>query len=541
MKSIGRRIASSGRNLRAQNQKARAREQLRRAVVETLEQRQYLTITPSISGSPTIDEGSSYPLTLTYSGSAPVAWKIDWGDGNLQTLPDANDPVLSNGMTVDHTYANGPNNYKIAAEAIDSSGQSYVATTTVPASWNLDAAFGSGGTLSVALPSGFTYKTSAVQSDGKLLVAGTFNGHFGLARYLTNGSLDSSFNATGAVSQIPGVVEANFGAATGATTTDVPSAMLVQTTGEIDIAGRSTPSFQSPSFAIARFMSNGSPDPHFGANGLVTSDISDANITALAQQLDGSIVAAGISGNQLAVARYNDYSGGLDPSFGPDTTGWITIGLGTTVNFVNATAVEWQDGKIIVGGQANSLTDSTRRLALVRIDEDGINQDDPNDPSPLDTTFGTDGTGIVLGNANETVTSLMLNPPHGATPQILVTSKSTLSGASGDFFLYRYNNDGTLDTTFNSTGPNPGEVTTDFNNGSNDISNYVLLQGSKIIVTGSSATASNTNFAIARYNTNGTRDSTFGPNGNGTITTYLNGTDIASGVFLETDGTLAAV
>src|ERR1700733_7318930 len=107
MKSIGRRIASSGRNLRAQNQKARAREQLRRAVVETLEQRQYLTITPSISGSPTIDEGSSYPLTLTYSGSAPVAWKIDWGDGNLQTLPDANDPVLSNGMTVDHTYANG--------------------------------------------------------------------------------------------------------------------------------------------------------------------------------------------------------------------------------------------------------------------------------------------------------------------------------------------------------------------------------------------------------------------------------------------------
>jgi len=83
---------------------------------------------------------------------------------------------------------------------------------------------------------------------------------------------------------------------------------------------------------------------------------------------------------------------------------------------------------------------------------------------------------------------------------------------NSDFILARYTADGVLDSSF---GVN-GRVKTDFN-GSDDYVNAIALRGDKIIAAGYTVSVTNPgfnyNFALARYTTDGTLDSSFGVNG----------------------------
>ncbi|MHC5833637.1 MAG: hypothetical protein ACYT04_000000101000, partial [Nostoc sp.] len=89
--------------------------------------------------------------------------------------------------------------------------------------------------------------------------------------------------------------------------------------------------------------------------------------------------------------------------------------------------------------------------------------------------------------------------------------------------IARYNSNGTLDTSFNITG----KVTTDFTN-SNDYGSSITVQpDGKILVAGDSYNRTNNDFAIARYNSNGTLDTSF--NITGKITTdFTNSNDYGS-------------
>jgi uncharacterized delta-60 repeat protein len=106
-------------------------------------------------------------------------------------------------------------------------------------------------------------------------------------------------------------------------------------------------------------------------------------------------------------------------------------------------------------------------------------------------------------------------------------------GSAGKFGLARYDIDGSLDTTFNGSG----KVTTDFSAG-DDIARGVAVQADgKIVAVGQ---ANFRRFAIARYKTDGTLDATFSDDGK-VKTNFTPGGDIANGIAIQENGKIVAV
>jgi uncharacterized delta-60 repeat protein len=140
-------------------------------------------------------------------------------------------------------------------------------------------------------------------------------------------------------------------------------------------------------------------------------------------------------------------------------------------------------------------------------------------PGCLDTTFGLNGlvtTDTNGPNINQDRAEAMVIQSDGK----IVTAGSTYSTASGtlsiDFLVVRYNTDGSLDTSFGDADPlNPplhrGYVVTSFGTGVDQAHVALLQPDGKIVVGGYSGSTFST--AIARYNTDGTLDPTFGSGG----------------------------
>ncbi len=312
----------------------------------------------------------------------------------------------------------------------------------------------------------------AIQSDGKVIAAGdSYSGNngwsFALVRYNSNGSLDTSFGAGGKVLTIIGA---------GA------RAVAIQSDGKIVAAGYS---YISPNnFVLSRYNSDGSLDTTFGAGGVLLTDMG-GGASALAIQSDGKIVAAGYSytgyGYDFALARY-DSNGMLDATFGFGSGKVFAMG-GVMGGGASSVAIQ-ADGKIVAAGGS----------ALIRCNSDGS----------LDTTFGG-GHGMVTTNPYYEQTSGVAIQPDG---QILAAGSSYNNGAgSYDLALTRYNGDGSFDTAFASNG---SAITT-------AMSLYPLssakvvpdpLSG-KIVAAGYSQYL----FVLARYNSNGSPDTSFASGG----------------------------
>jgi len=175
------------------------------------------------------------------------------------------------------------------------------------ANGSVDTSFGiAGQAASVVVAGSIAVQTGGgCSSDCKILLGGTVvatldinNGNgvgFGLVRYNTNGSVDTTFGQGGAV--------ATSFAPTAPNATSF--ALALQSNGDIVAAGSAATnspfSPQAADFALARYTSNGRLDTTFGSGGKVTTAIgnSPASILALALQSDGKIVAVGTS-----IARY---------------------------------------------------------------------------------------------------------------------------------------------------------------------------------------------------------------------------------------------
>jgi uncharacterized delta-60 repeat protein len=221
----------------------------------------------------------------------------------------------------------------------------------------LDSSFGNGGKVSTDFFGNLDQAFGvALQSDGKILLAGVTvvslsDDDFALARYNKDGRLDSSFGSDGKVTTdfLGGFDDAQ----------DV----VIQEDGKIVLAGRAlNPAVEQSSFALARYDKDGGLDSSFGSGGKATTHFSDAlpessdAANALAIQADGKLVVVGstIIGAvvRFAVTRFNA-DGTIDPSFG--------VNGKTTTDFFNnrdiAYAVTTQlDGKIIIGGIARNGT-----------------------------------------------------------------------------------------------------------------------------------------------------------------------------------------
>jgi uncharacterized delta-60 repeat protein/uncharacterized repeat protein (TIGR01451 family) len=365
----------------------------------------------------------------------------------------------------------------------------------------LDPSFGSGGEVTTDFGGSDGAQAVAIQSDGKIVaVGGTFSfpsGDFALARYNADGSLDPSFGSGGKMTT-------DFGGF------DAASAAVIQPDGRIVAAGRSG----SGDFALARYNADGSLDPTFGSGGKVTTDFGGFDAAfGVALQADGKIVAAGQGGpgGGFALARYNT-DGSLDPSFG--SGGEVTTHFTSGVEVVIAVAIQL-DGKIVVTGQ--TFAGGFQRFALARYNTDGS----------LDASFGSGG--IVATNFG-------FDSAFGGALAIQSDGKIVAAGRAGtDFLLARYNGDGSPDATFGSGGI----VTTDFGGTFFDAAFGVALQSNgKIVAAGGTFSFPSADFALARYNPDGSLDASFGSGGK--LTTDLGGFDVANGVALEADGKILA-
>ncbi|MGH8047751.1 MAG: hypothetical protein ACREKL_10930 [Chthoniobacterales bacterium] len=216
-------------------------------------------------------------------------------------------------------------------------------------------------------------------------------------------------------------------------------------------------------------------------------------------QSNGKIVAAGTLEGQFSVLRYNA-NGTLDTTFGG--TGLVAVNPPSGFSDNASAAAVQSDGAIVVAGKTSDGPFGNGNLLVMRFLADGM----------LDTTFDGDGrveTDVLTGM--EDYTTAVAIQTDG---KILVLGYSYQNSAPyQDVTLVRYKTDGTLDSTF-GTG---GKAFIDF--GGYDSSTVLILQGDKILVAGSSnGNSIGFHTALARYNSDGTPDTTFGEMSNGQAT-----------------------
>jgi uncharacterized delta-60 repeat protein len=371
---------------------------------------------------------------------------------------------------------------------------------------SLDPTFGDGGVMTAATDLPSRAQGLALQKDGKLIAAGVAASDFALVRYNSNGSVDSAFGTNGGTVTFP--VGPNKAAA---------SAVLLQPDGRILAAGFSSNGTNN-NFAIIRCKTNGVLDPSFGNAGQVITSVGTSNAVAQAAaiQSDGKILVAGYGfsgGNEdFALARYKT-NGALDSSFG--SSGVILTGLGS--GGAKASAVNLQtDGKILLAGQAQ--VGSATNFALLRYATNGV----------LDNSFGSFGRVTTdFGNGSSACGYAMALQPDG---KILVTGGAALGGVEY-VALARYNTNGTLDSSFGSGG----EMITQVGSISDYANAIALQQNGRIIVAGASFQGANNAYAVLRYNSDGSLDTTFGTGGEVVIGITGND-DVASAVALDSTG-----
>lgn len=356
----------------------------------------------------------------------------------------------------------------------------------------LDESFGDGGIAVLSFGNNTVDADAiAVQSDGKILVAGAWSTAKGFAvvRLNPNGTLDSTFGTGGAVEKNVGGVSA------------VSRAIALQPDGKILVAGFVIFPGTGYDAVVMRFLSDGSPDNGFGTAGVVLTDVDshDDQALALSLQPDGRIVIAGQTlSNDLTVSdmlfvRYLS-NGAIDGTFG--TSGISTVDFRGTADI--ARSIAFSAGGIVAAGTSRDPATSRTDIAVVRLDSSGV----------LDPAFGVAGRYLSSFGGPGSQVARALAVDAVGRPLVAGTYGSA---QPNDFAVLRITVGGMLDTTF-GTG---GLVTTDFGGRSDDGFGLGLQADGRVIVVGPSLglTPSDSRVAIGRYLPNGGPDPLFASGG----------------------------
>jgi uncharacterized delta-60 repeat protein len=289
----------------------------------------------------------------------------------------------------------------------------------------------------------------------------------------------------------------------------------------------------STDLGVTRFLANGQVDTTFGSGGTVISDLTaqteQEQPYAMLVQPDGKLLVAGKiyygtgSHYEMFVVRYNT-NGTLDTTFG--SGGVFLIDLGSSnINSEAYGLALLQGGGIMVGGYIDDRVATPvtyADFALVKLTATG----------QRDFSWGSSGivkTDIV---SSDKAFDMAVQPDG----KFLLAGYQGGSNLNSQVTVVRYNTNGTLDTTFGSGGVAGIRVTS----GSFQGASAVTLQPDGKIVVAGDVTPNNTSdsndWVIARFNTNGTADSTFGTGGY--VTRDFGGNDKAAGVTVLADGTL---
>ena len=480
----------------------------------------------------------------TSFGTAGLA-KLDLGTGDsvfpYARLAMANIPGGGTVVAYDASSTDGSGGFGV---------RRYLADGSLDPSFNGEATFFEGHNVFV--------HSVAVQSDGKILVVGgEFGGSvaFFVARYNSDGSLDSSFSGDGKATFSFGGESGFYNAATAVAVTSneriviagpgnfqgwlirlLPDGTLDTSFSGDGQASTGVPDESDVHLAIQnddkiiaafgkfsqRYNTDGSLDTSFSGDGQVETDFG-ADFTkanAIAVQPDGAIIVvgqhlppegSGVSPD-FAIARYTT-AGALDTSFSGD--GKLLVDFGESVDSAELIALQ-SDGKIVIGGESVFPDEGPAFfIGLVRLTSAG----------QLDSTFSGDGK-LLVTYGGRAVRLAALSPDAtgillGGMTTMYYTQARGLGGYIGEQWnerpvpvLSRLNLDGSTATSFGDEGVARGQGFT-YPDSSADYALSSLIQNDeKIVTVGSSNVESTTDdFAALRLTPNGSPDPSFSGDG----------------------------
>ena len=375
---------------------------------------------------------------------------------------------------------------------------------------DLDPSFGGDGKVTTYLSSiGGAVTAIAVQPDGKVVAAGTIEERaFALARYNPDGFPDLTFGFIGVVITEVGGIGIIF-------------SMSLLPDGKIVVAGVGVSTPNGFDFAVARYNPDGTLDTTFGSGGIVLTDFFGDSDSAYALTVldDGKMIVTGTTWNptsnnrDFGLVRYNS-DGSLDESFGDG--GRVVTDISGS-DYAYGIGIQ-SSGKIVVGGSSSGTGSN---FALARYKRDG----------KLDRSFGTDGKVITdFSGGYDRAYSLKIQPDD----KIVLGGYAEIEegGWYQGFALARYDANGTLDPTFGGGG----KVTTIYSSFSCTVTALAIQADGKIVAAGQRRELADTeDFAVTRYDTDGSLDGSFSSGGMA-ITDFFNYQDQAWAVTIAPDG-----
>lgn len=421
---------------------------------------------------------------------------------------------------------------------------------------SIDTSFGSSGRVIQTLTSGYNTWANAViqEGDGNLLVAG-FANQFAVFRYTTNGALDGTFGSGGIVTcpgyqaqaitiQPAGIIIGDPAMIVAAGKDNVQSRAIVARmnfSGALDSNLNGTGSVSIPALAnsdvtgvaafnpfrsakkiliagylftgagrdffTAKFNYDGTLDSTFGSGGIAKTDLGgDDYAYGMILQPGTKILLAGTTSTDfynpdLALVRYNYTDGSLDTTF--NGTGILIQNLGDRQAEALGTAIQ-ADGKIVVAGRCYLGFDNA--VAICRLNPSG----------DLDTSFGAAGKVISqLGDESSEADAVAIQ----ADGKIIIAGSAYNGADLQSFMVARFLTTGALDPSFGTNGV----VITPLGTNSSFASAIALQSDGKILVGGQARPGSDEDFAVLRYTTNGTLDTTW--NGTGEVLTGIGPSD----------------
>jgi uncharacterized delta-60 repeat protein len=401
----------------------------------------------------------------------------------------------------------------------------------------LDPSFGTGGRARTEVAAGSGAVAVALQADGKIVTAGQCvvevdTWGFCLTRHTVDGGLDASFDGDGKVTTTIGTDGLGHGRG-------FAYAVAIQADGKIVVAGQCGVVPGLDGFCLARYNDDGGLDTSFDGDGRVLTLMGTAGsvqgiANAVAIQSDGKIVAAGWcqavgSGfGSLCLARYTS-DGSLDPLFGPADNRLFNFAFsGSPPKAIVLQA----DGKIVVAGGCGGPT----QLCLVRYQNCFLVPgescvDGGNIAGRLDGSFGS--SGIVATTLGEYATDYLAVEAAIQAEGKIVAGVGCVTPTGIEFCLARYAGDGSLDPTF-GTG---GILETPIGDGDAYVAGLVIQGDGKIVAAGGCVTVvSGTTSCLARFESDGGFDSSFGVDGEVIGDPLIDGP--LTGLVLQDDGKL---
>jgi uncharacterized delta-60 repeat protein len=392
-----------------------------------------------------------------------------------------------------------------------------------------------------------------IRSDNRIVMGGysqyLSGSYITLSCYNTDGSLYTTFG--GGTGKVLLPAPSGF---TGCIVHDV----ILQPNDYIIVTGDTSspdpaPTFR-PSMFVARFTSLGVLDTMSFGGGLGYVIIPPSTFNSGGDQFDqcdsysvilqpaNNYIVLGGRVRKLAVSNKNfialvrlDTTGVLDTLFG--TTGNGTVYATFTIlneDFCNCLSIQ-TDGKIVSGGVNSPLPQpaTSQNLSVSRFTTSGL----------LDTTFNSLGPTpgwLIIPNLSSYNYNFSSGIGINSVGQIIISSYITKTAGGQCFGVAAVTSSGTLDTSFGTSGQSLLDLSLTYNLTGNSSNVLALQSDNKIVITGgfTNTTTFAEGFSLARFNTNGTLDLTFGLAGLGYIFSDLVSPNTETGysVAIQNDG-----